>query len=78
VPNRPKKKRGDDLTDEQVREILVQAMADVEADPALVYAFRKTGVYICSDNEKTLSEESRAAFEAAVDEYYESLKGPKQ
>jgi hypothetical protein len=32
-------KRGADLTDSDVRTILVHAMADLGADPALVYAF---------------------------------------
>jgi hypothetical protein len=27
-------------------------MADVGADPAVVYAFRKSGVYVCEENEK--------------------------
>lgn len=35
--------------------ILVNAMAEVGADSALVYAFRKTGVYMRQENEKRLS-----------------------
>ena len=42
-------------TDSEVRAILVNAMADVGADPALVYAFQKTGVYVCDENEKMKS-----------------------
>ena len=42
-------------------------MADVGADPALVYAFQKTGVYVCDENEKRLPEKSLKAFDGAVD-----------
>jgi hypothetical protein len=68
------RKNNPELTDAQVREILVQAMADVGADPALVYAFQKTGVYICNENVKRLAKEKLKAFDGAVDEYYAALK----
>jgi hypothetical protein len=66
------------LSDAEVREILVQAMADVGADPALVYAFQKTGVYVCDENEKRLPKESLKAFDGAVDEYFAALMRPLQ
>jgi hypothetical protein len=53
-------------------------MAEVGADPALVYAFRKTGVYVCPENEKLLPKTSLRAFDAAVDEYYAALARPTQ
>ncbi len=31
-------------------------MGEVGADPALVYAFQKTGVYVCEENERRLFE----------------------
>jgi hypothetical protein len=65
-------------TDAEVRDILVHAMADVGADPALVYAFQKTGVYVCDENEKTLPKEKLKAFDGAVDEYLAALKRPPQ
>jgi hypothetical protein len=71
-------KRKPELTDSEVHEILVHAMAEVGADPALVYAFHKTGVYMCEENEKTLSNEKRKAFDGAVDEYFAALKKPSQ
>ena len=43
-------------SDAEVRTILVSAMAEVGADPALIYAFQKTGVYVCEENERRLSE----------------------
>jgi hypothetical protein len=67
-----------ELSDEQVRAILAQAMADVEGDPALVYAFKKTGVYVCEENETTLPPDQLAAFQSAVDEYFRMLGGPVQ
>jgi hypothetical protein len=66
------------LSDAEVREILVQAMADVGADPALVYAFQKTGVYVCDENEKRLPKESLKAFDGGVDEYFAALRRPPQ
>jgi hypothetical protein len=81
----PKARRGNrkpagrpDPTDAEVRTILVQAMADVGADPALVYAFQKTGVYICDENEKRLPKDKLKAFDGAVDEYFDALKRPRQ
>ena len=53
-------------------------MADVGADPALLYAFQKTGVYVCEENERQLPKESLKAFERAVDEYFAALKRPPQ
>jgi len=65
-----------DLSDAEVREILVQAMADVGADPALVYAFQKTGVYVCEENENVLPKSSLKAHDGAVDEYFSALDHP--
>jgi len=67
-----------ELTDAGVREILVHAMADVGADPALVYAFQKTGVYVSDENEKRLPKKKLKAFDGAVDEYFAALKRPIQ
>ena len=67
-----------DLSDVEVRAILVKAMAEVGADAGPVYAFQKTGVYVCEDNEKRPSKNSLQAFDAALDEYYAALKHPTQ
>jgi len=63
------------ISDPEAHAVLVQSMADVGADPALVYAFRKTGVYVCEENEKRLSKAKLAAFNAAVEEYYSTIDG---
>ena len=73
-----RKQRGADLTDAEVRAILVQSMADADADPALVYAFQKTGVFICEENEKRLPASSLKAVDGAVEEYRAALKRPRQ
>jgi hypothetical protein len=61
------------IPDPEAHAVLVQAMADVGADPALVYAFQKTGIYVCEENEKHLSKANLAAFNAAVEEYYSTI-----
>jgi hypothetical protein len=53
-------------------------MADVGADPALVYAFQRTGVYVSEENEETLPAESLKAFYGAVEEYHAATKRPVQ
>jgi len=79
MPQGHKRRKGQHgLTDEAVRAILVQSMADVGADPALVYAFQKTGVYVCDENENRLPKEKLKAFDGAVDEYFAALKRPAQ
>lgn len=60
-------------SDDEVRDILVRAMADVGADPALVFAFAITGVYICDENERKLPKEKIAASISAVDRYFDLL-----
>jgi methylphosphotriester-DNA--protein-cysteine methyltransferase len=70
---RTSEKRGADLTNDQVQAILVQSMADAGYDPSFVYAFRKTGVYVCDENKNRLPESSLKAFDAAVDEYVASI-----
>jgi hypothetical protein len=66
------------LSDEEVRDILVRAMADVGADPALVYTFQKTGIYVCEENEKRLSTAELKDFDGAVDEYFAAVRRPLQ
>jgi len=53
-------------------------MADVGADPALVYAFHKTGIYLCDENEALLSKTKLKSFGAAVDEDFVGLKNRVQ
>jgi hypothetical protein len=73
VQKRKRQNSKPNLDDAAVRAILVGAMADVGADPALVYAFQKTGVYVCDENERRLPKSSLRAFDGAVDEYFAAL-----
>ena len=73
-----KRSRKPDLTDAELQKLLVNAMAEVGADPALIYAFQKTGVYVCEENEKRLPAASLKAFDGAVDEYLAAQKRPVQ
>jgi hypothetical protein len=76
---RPKRSRAKrQLSDAEVGDRLIKLMADVGAHPAFIYAFKKTGVYICEENEALLSMEDLLAFERAVDEYYRAVEGPVQ
>jgi hypothetical protein len=58
-----------EMTDDEVRAILTQAMADAGATPAAVYAFHKTGVVLMVDNERRISPERLRAWNDAIDEY---------
>ena len=53
-----KSHRRSEPTDAEVRAILIAAMAEVGADPALIYAFQRTGVYVCEENERRLSKQA--------------------
>jgi hypothetical protein len=65
-------------SDAEVKAILVSVMVEVDADPALIYAFQKTGVFVCEENERRLSQSQLTAWNGALDEYYRSLAGPRQ
>jgi hypothetical protein len=65
--------RSREFTDEEVRDILADAMAEVRADPALIFAFKRTGVYLCPENEPKLPKAKIVAWVAAVDLYFELL-----
>ena len=78
VKQHTSRKEKPDLSDAEVRDILVHAMADVGADPALVYAFQKTGIYVCEENEKVLPKSSLKAHDGAVDEFFSALNRPAQ
>jgi len=49
---------------------IVEAMATVGIDPALIYAFKKTGRIVTATNKRLLSEQEMAEWEDAIDEYH--------
>ena len=50
------------------------AMERMGADPAIVYAFKKTGVLLTDANYYSVSSADRAAYDAAIDEYERGTK----
>ena len=54
---------------EHVEHFMVQAMKQVGLDPAVIYAFEKTGLLLTEENQHLISDVNRAEWEAAVQEY---------
>ena len=48
---------------------MVEAMKQAGLDPALIYAFEKTGLLVTEENQHMLPESDVAGWEAAIDEY---------
>ena len=48
---------------------MVEAMKQAGLDPAIVYAFEKTGLLVTEANERLISDKDRAEWETAVKEY---------
>ena len=54
---------------EHVEHEMVQAMKKAGIDPAIIYAFEKTGRIVSEDNQNLLSDADMAEWEAAISEY---------
>ena len=54
---------------EHVEHFMVEGMRQAGLDPAIVYAFEKTGLLVTEDNQHLISDADRAEWEAAVREY---------
>ena len=54
---------------EHVEHYMVEAMKQAGLDPAIIYAFEKTGLLVTEENEHLLSENDLAEWQAAIDEY---------
>ena len=54
---------------EHMEHEMVQGMKAVGIDPAVIYAFEKTGLIVTEANEHLISDKDRAEWEAAVREY---------
>jgi hypothetical protein len=54
---------------EHVEHYMVEAMKKVGLDPAMIYAFEKTGLLVTEQNQHLLSEKDLAEWAAAIDEY---------
>jgi hypothetical protein len=49
---------------------IVEAMAKAGINPALIYAFKKTGRIVTAMNKELLSQQEMAEWEDAIDEYH--------
>ena len=56
----------------------VQAMVRAGIRPEMIYAHRKTGLIVTEENRHKLLPEAMAAWEAAVDEYFDKAGGKPQ
>jgi hypothetical protein len=54
---------------EQVEHMTVQAMKAAGIDPAIIYAYEKTGRLVTEDNQHLLSEADLDEWQAAIEEY---------
>jgi hypothetical protein len=54
---------------EHAEHFMVEAMKQAGVDPAVIYAFEKTGLLVTEANEHLISDVDRAEWEAAVLEY---------
>ena len=63
------------LDEDVIRTGITKAMASAGIDPALIYAFHRTGLIISEENVHLMSPEDLAEWQAALDEYKARLKG---
>jgi hypothetical protein len=63
-------KRRSEPSDAEVRAILCLRSWCLSG---LIYAFQKTGVYVCEENERLLSKCKLAAWRSAVDQYHDAI-----
>ena len=54
---------------EHTEHFMVEAMKQAGLDPAVIYAFEKTGLIVTEANEHLISDKDRAEWKAAVLEY---------
>ena len=54
---------------EQVEPMTIQAMKAAGIDPAVIYAYEKTGRLVTEDNQHPLSEADLDEWQAAIEEY---------
>ena len=54
---------------EHAEHFMVEAMKQAGLDPAIIYAFEKTGLLVTEANEHLISDVDRAQWEAAICEY---------
>ena len=63
------------VDEDLIKTDIVKAMASAGIDPALIYAFHRTGFIISEENVHLMSPEDLAEWQAALDEYKDRIKG---
>jgi hypothetical protein len=63
---------------EHIEHEMVETMKEVGLDPALIYAYEKTGRLVTEDNQHLLSEADLAEWDAAIEEYEMKHRKPQQ
>ncbi len=63
---------------EHLEHEMVQAMKGANLDPALIYAFEKTGLLVTAQNQHLLSDQDLAEWQAAVDEFQAKRDGTNE
>jgi hypothetical protein len=61
---------------EQIEHMTVEAMKKGGIDPAIIYAYEKTGRLVTEDNQKLLSEADLDEWDAAIEEYETKHRKP--
>jgi hypothetical protein len=57
---------------------MVETMKRAGIDPALIYAYEKTGRLVTEDNQQLLSNADLAEWEAAIEEYENKRRKPPE
>ena len=63
-----------DIDPEEFHEKTVAMMEEAGIDPAMIYAFKKTGRIVTEENMKFLSEKDLEEWQAAIDEFEEKFR----
>jgi hypothetical protein len=67
------------MTEEILSDLLDQTaemMGSVGVDPAIIYAFRKTGLIVTKQNWRQMSQLQKIAYERAIEEFDETWRNP--
>ncbi len=63
------------LDRDEIRALMVEAMAKAGVEPARIYLYLKTGLIVNEENIGLLSEQEYAEWEVAIQEYEEMIEG---
>src|ERR1700676_1790330 len=58
------------LDPDEIQRAMTEAMGEAGIRPEIIFAFQKTGLLLTEESESRARPEDRAAFDAAIDEYF--------